>query len=217
MYVLTGNREETFIFNFLTCRDKNNPAQTTKNMTDIFKIKFVPNYVRVKEQVWNGRDSDELQGYDTVTETIQRGWEVQLYQSSFDWEETEKEFKLKLNQIEELSRTLKDSIFNFDFNFKIPYSVEIPLENNSFKLIERLVINNEDCIEEEVYFQKRVGMSTNYLFSDKALLSAPVKSNNKSGATLRGYACSLVINSDLQKDEDFYLEILENFNTENLR
>lgn len=186
-------------------------------MTDMFKIKFVPNYVKTKEQEWNGRDSDELHGYDTVTKTIQRGWEVQLYKSSFDWEETELDFKLKLNKIEELSMILGTSTFNFGLSFQIPYSVEIPLENNSFKLIERLFINNESCIEEEVYFQKRVGMTTNYLFSDKALLSAPVKSNNKSGATLRGYACSLVINNDLQKDEEFYLEILENFNIETIQ
>jgi hypothetical protein len=92
--------------------------------------------------------------------------------------------------------------------------VEVELNDNDFNLIETLIIEDENFEEEVFYFQKRIGMSTNYLFGDKPILSAPIKSNNKEGATVRGYASSLLINNDLQKEEEFYLSVLSDFKTE---
>jgi hypothetical protein len=187
-------------------------------MTEIFKIVVKPNLVKTTVQEWNGRDSDELHGFDHVTKIIQKGWKWELSKSSYEWLEVMIHFKNQLNEIERIKNKIEayDDIckIDFKFNFTIPYSVEVELNDNDFNLIETLIIEDETFEEEVFYFQKRIGMSTNYLFGDKPILSAPIKSNNKEGATVRGYASSLLINNDLQKEEEFYLSVLSDFKTE---
>jgi hypothetical protein len=174
-------------------------------MTEIYKIEVIKNLVTRTVTEHNGRDSDELHEFVQVHKISQEGWKVILSIGKYDWSDTEKDFEDSIKKAY--------SVLKYGIKLNIPYSVEVHT-HLKYELLDEQIFEQDELEfeEEKVFIQIRQGMSVNIFAHGKyVILSAPVK-GNRSGDTVRGYACTMESCPEKMKDIEFYKELLKKLN-----
>ena len=162
--------------------------------SQLFKIVITPNFVVYNTSEWNGRESDELHDYVRGEKTVQDGWKITFSELAFDFSREETAFATAYSIMEAAKKDA--GYYDLSIGVNYPNDVRKEIIGNLTPVVSKktVILPEEDAqfelIPEEFYAFTRVGMSTVTTFARKCVLSAPIK-ENRSGLSVRGYACSL--------------------------
>lgn len=188
--------------------------------SNLYHVKVEKNYTTKLVDNWNGREHDDLSELEEEEIRVEDGFKVTVKKVQWAFDQVAKDFdslKKAISAVKMAANLSSKFMIGNLVKVQLPDSLKAPftIDNSEYETISEKVLKEEDLEEmqeEEFYAFYRMGHT--WQFTTKPILEAPIKSNNKEGATVRGYA-AYVIDQNLWEDEEFYTELMRLVGIEN--